>query len=181
MGFVNFYRRFIRDFSRVAAHLFLHPIVTFTEVELPFLKLKGLFTSAPTLVQSDPSLEFVVEVDASDTRVGVVLLQCSSLAQKLHPCAYVSWRLTPKKRNYIVGSRELLAVKLALEKWSHWLEGVEHPFLVWTDHKNLAYIQTAKRLDSWQARWALFFGKFNFTTWFKKTFNLMLSLSPVCL
>jgi len=35
--------------------------------------------------------------------------------------------------------------------------------VVWTDHKNLAYIQSAKRLNSRQARWALFFGRFRFT------------------
>ena len=31
------------------------------------------------------------------------------------------------------------------------------PFIVWTDHKNLEYIRQAKRLNSCQARWALFF------------------------
>ena len=48
-----------------------------------------------------------------------------------------------------MGNRELLVVKLALEEWRHWLEGSVIPFIVWTDHKNLVYIQTA--------RWALFF------------------------
>jgi len=53
-------------------------------------------------------------------------------------------------------SRELLAVKLALE-------GTKQPFLVWTDHKNLQYIRTTKRLNSRQAQRALFFTRFNFT------------------
>lgn len=52
---------------------------------------------------------------------------------------------------------ELLAVRLALEEWRHWLEGSAQLFLVWTDHKNLEYIRSAKRLNSHQARWALFF------------------------
>lgn len=39
---------------------------------------------------------------------------------------------------------------------------MEQPFLVWTDHKNLEYIHTAKRLNSRQARWALLFYRFNF-------------------
>ena len=52
---------------------------------------------------------------------------------------------------------------MALEEWRHWLEGAEHPFLVWTDHKNLEYIQSAKRLNSRQARWALFFNRFDFS------------------
>lgn len=58
---------------------------------------------------------------------------------------------------------ENLAVNLALEEWRHWLEGAKQPFIVRTDHKNLAYIQTAKRLVSWQARWSSFFGRFDFT------------------
>lgn len=34
---------------------------------------------------------------------------------------------------------------------------------MWTDHKNLEYIRTAKRLNARQARWALFFNRFKFT------------------
>ena len=62
-----------------------------------------------------------------------------------------------------MGNRELLAVKMALEEWRHWLERAEQPFLVWTDHKNLEYLHTAKHLNSRQARWALLFTRFNFT------------------
>lgn len=54
-------------------------------------------------------------------------------------------------------------MKLALEEWRHWLEGAKHPFLVLIDHKNLEYLRTAKCLNSRQARWMLFFGRFNFT------------------
>ncbi len=61
-----------------------------------------------------------------------------------------------------MGNRELLAVKLALEEWRHWLEGSKHPLIVWTDHKNLSYLQQAKRLNPRQASWALFFTHFNF-------------------
>ena len=128
-----------------------------------FRDLKKQFVSAPILVQPDPSLQFVVEADASDTGVGAVLSQRSPSDHKLHPCAFFSRRLSPPERNYDVGNRELLAVKLALEEWRHWLEGAEHHFIVWTDHRNLAYIQSAKRLSSRQARWALFFGRFNFS------------------
>lgn len=66
------------------------------------------------------------------------------------------------RRNYHVGDRELLAVKLPLEEWRHWLEGAKHPFQVLTDHKNLEYIQQAKRLNPRQARWSLFFNRFQF-------------------
>jgi hypothetical protein len=62
-----------------------------------------------------------------------------------------------------VGNRELLAVKMVLEEWKHWLEWAGHPFIVWTNHKNLEYLRTAKRLNSRQARWALLFTRFNFS------------------
>lgn len=59
-------------------------------------------------------------------------------------------RLTSTERNYDVGKQDLLVVKLALEEWRHWLEETEEPFVVWTDHKNLSYVQSAKRLNSRQ-------------------------------
>jgi len=167
LGFANFYRRFIRGYSTVAAPLtaLTSSKVTFRwspAAEEAFQDLKRRFTSAPILQVPDPAGQLVVEVDASDVGVGAILSQRSGENQKLHPCAFFSRRLSPAERNYDVGNRELLAVKLALEEWRHWLEGTELPFQVWTDHKNLEYIRSAQRLNSRQARWSLFFTRFNF-------------------
>ena len=96
------------------------------------------------------------------TRVGAVLSQRSAEDAKVHPCAFYSHRLSPAVRNYNIGNRELLAVKLAIKEWRQWLEGSQLPFMVWTDHKNLEYLHSAKRLNSRQARWALFFSRFDF-------------------
>ncbi|KAI3377948.1 hypothetical protein L3Q82_009079 [Scortum barcoo] len=100
----------------------------------------------------DPKLQFIVEVDASNEGVGAVLSQRSPKDNRIHPCAFLSRKLSSAERNYDVGNRELLAIKVALEEWRHWLEGAEQPFLVWTDHKNLGYLNSAKRLNSRQAR-----------------------------
>lgn len=105
----------------------------------------------------------MVEVDASEVGVGAVLSQRSSSDQKLYPCAFFSRCLPPAERNYDIGNWELLAVKLALEEWRHWLKGASRPFLAWTDHKNLQYIRSARCLNSRQACWSLFFTCFNFT------------------
>ncbi|KAK3557818.1 hypothetical protein QTP86_002684 [Hemibagrus guttatus] len=99
----------------------------------------------------------------STTGVGAVLSQQQGNPSRLHPCAFFSRKLNPAERNYDIGNRELLAVKLALEEWRHWLEGAKRPFLVLTDHKNLEYLRAAKRLNPRQARWALFFTRFDFT------------------
>ncbi len=53
-------------------------------------------------------------------------------------------------------------MKAAFEEWRHWLEGAKHPFTVLTDHRNLEYLKSAKRLKHRQARWSLFFTRFNF-------------------
>ena len=136
LGFANFYRCFIRNFSTLAA-----PLTALTrksptlfswslEAERDFTELKQRFTSAPILNHPDPSLPFIVEVDASDIAVGAVLSQRCPRDGKMHPCAFFSRRLSPAEQNYDVGNRELLAVKLALEEWRHWLEGAMHPFTV---------------------------------------------------
>jgi hypothetical protein len=146
LGFANFYRRFIQGFSQVAA-----PLTALTSVksrfrwseaaQAAFVQLKTLFTSAPILLSPDVSEQFIVEVDASEVGVGAVLSQRSSTDGRVHPCAFYSHRLVPAERNYDVGNRELLAVRLALGEWRHWLEGSTVPFVVWTDHRNLEYIR----------------------------------------
>ncbi|KAK3573608.1 hypothetical protein QTP86_030009 [Hemibagrus guttatus] len=118
LGFANFYRRFIRNYSSVAAPL--------------------------TSLLRDPDLPFVVEVDASSSGLGAVLSQRHGKPGKLHPCAFYSRKLTSAEVNYDVGNRELLAIKAALEEWCHWLEGARHPFQVLTDHHNLEYLRGAK-------------------------------------
>ncbi len=105
LGFANFYRRFIRNYSQLAAPL---TALTSTKTmfrwsssaEAAFSKLKSCFVSAPILVAPDPSRQFVVEVDTSEVGVGAVLSQRSSSDGKMHPCAYFSHRLS-KATNFI--------------------------------------------------------------------------------
>ena len=159
--------RFIRNYSSIAAPLtcLTSTKVRFAwgpEAEAAFRGLKARFTSAPILIHPDPERQFIVEVDASNTGVEAVLSQRSAWDAKVHPCAFYSHRLSSAERNYDIGNKELLAVKLAIEEWRQWLEGAKVPFLVWTDHKNLEYLHSAKRLNSRQARWVLFFSRFEF-------------------
>ena len=132
------------------------------EADRAFGQLRALFTSAPVLAHPDPPLAFIVEVDKSEAGIGAVLSRRSGTPPKLCPCAFFSKKLSPAERNYDVGDRELLAVVKALKAWRHWLEGAKHPFLIWTDHRNLEYIQAARRLNLRQASWAMFFTHFVF-------------------
>jgi hypothetical protein len=49
-----------------------------------------------------------------------------------------------------------------LEEWRHFVEGTKHRFEIWTDHKNLQYFMSAKKLNRRQARWSLYLSHFNF-------------------
>ncbi|KAL0160101.1 hypothetical protein M9458_043826, partial [Cirrhinus mrigala] len=168
LGFVNFYRRFIKNFSLLATPLTSmlkgskKTLQWNSNAREAFQRLKQAFTSASVLQHPDPNKPFVIEVDAADTGVGAVLSQWSGEPLALHPCAYYSKKLTPAEQNYGIGDRELLAIKQALEEWRHWLEGAKHPFQVITDHKNLQYLRNAKRLNARQARWSMFFTCFHF-------------------
>lgn len=132
LGFSNFYRRFIRNFSSIACPLTSmvkkeHNQLRWTPTAIEaFQRLKERFTTAPILHHPDPSLPFTVEVDASSTGLGAVLSQRQGNPPKLYPCAYHSRKLTAAERNYDVGDRELLAMKAAFEEWRHWLEGATH-------------------------------------------------------
>lgn len=167
IGFANFYRKFIKNFSAI-----ISPITQLTKqntrfqwtpaAQLAFDKLKLLFTSAPILQHPDPALSYVLEVDASENAVGAILSQRQGAKSLLHPLAFFSRKLSASEKNYDVGDRELLAIKAALEEWRYLLEEASDPILIFTVHKNLEYLHTARRLKPRQARWALFFSRFTF-------------------
>ena len=165
LGFGNFYRRFIRDYSKI-----VRPLTELTKKDQPFLwtpecqkafdTLKKRFTEEPILQIPDPEKPFQIECDASKVATGAVLRQQGEDGL-WHPCAYLSKSFTPAERNYQIYDRELLAIVRALEAWRHFLQGSPHPAEILSDHKNLTYFRTAQKLNRRQARWHLFLSEFN--------------------
>ena len=167
LGFVNFYRRFILDFAGIARPL--HDLTRKDKVwtwdrehEVAFEALKLRITSAPVLVFPDDTKPFKVEADSSNYATGSVLSQLGEDG-KWHPCGFQSKSLNAVERNYDTHDKEMLAIIRALEEWRHHLEGTQHVFEIWTDHKNLEYFMSAKKLNRRQARWSLFLSRFDFT------------------
>jgi len=105
---------------------------------------------------------FQVEVDSLDFATGAVLSQQSTADGKWHPVAFYSKSLSSMEQNYEIHDKKMLAIICALEEWRHFLKGATHPVEIWTDHKNLEYFMTAKKLNHCQARWSLHLARFDF-------------------
>ena len=84
---------------------------------------------------------------APNFAMGAVLSQQCLEDGKWHPVVFLSKSLSPVERNYEIHDKEMLAIVRALEEWRHFLEGAEHQFEIWMDHKNLEYFMTAKKLN----------------------------------
>jgi len=167
LGFVNFYQRFIRDFSTKARPLFdltcSEQVWTWSGKEqAAFEDLKTVVTTAPVLVSPQESDPFWIEADSSDFATGAVLSQQSTTDRKWHPIAFYSKSLFSMERNYEIHNKEMLAIICALEEWRYFLEEATHRVEIWTDHKNLEYFMTAKKLNRCQAQWSLHLTRFDF-------------------
>ena len=166
IGFANFYRRFIRNFSHT-----VRPLTNLAkkdskwvwgpDQQSAFDDLKRQFTTAPILAMPDLDRPFTIECDASDFATGAVLSQKGE-DELLHPVAFLSKSLNDAERNYEIYDKELLAIVRALDEWRHYLEGAAYKLDIVSDHRNLLYFAEARRITRRQARWSLFLSRFSF-------------------
>jgi len=165
LGFANFYRRFIANYSRITA-----PLTALTTKETPFVwdkaqqgafeELKQRFTDQPILLVFDPDKPITVETDASDAALGACLSQPGP-SGRLQPVAYHSRKLSGAELRYDVHDKELLAIVDAYKAWRVYLEGPKHQVTVYTDHENLRFFTTSKELVRRQIRWSEELSSFN--------------------
>ncbi|KAF8707742.1 hypothetical protein RHS03_03516, partial [Rhizoctonia solani] len=166
LGFVNYLRCFIPNFSSVA-----RPLHNLTKKESPwswdnleeaaFQELKALVTKSPVLIHSNPELPYYLETNASGVAMGAILSQQGEDNQ-LHPIAYMSKSFSGTKANYDTHNKELLAIIKALEEWRIFLEATDKPVQVFTDHSNLEYWMQAQTFNRRHAQWRIFLSNFNF-------------------
>jgi len=171
LGFANFYRRFIFNYSDIVI-----PLTRLTRKDTPwkfdencrnaFNTLKKAFTSAPILTHWVLDAQLVVETDASDYALAAIL-SIVTKDNEVHPVAFHSRTFSAPELNYDVHDKELLAIFEAFKIWRHYLEGSASPIDVVTDHKNLEYFSTTKVLTCRQARWSEYLSQFNLVICFR--------------
>ncbi|KAJ0566875.1 putative nucleotidyltransferase, Ribonuclease H [Helianthus annuus] len=150
IGLAGYYRRFIKDFSKIAV-----PLTKLTckaikfewgpKQEEAFRILKQKLTNAPILALPEGTEDFEVYCDASKLGFGCVLMQRKKVI------AYASRQLKKHEENYTTHDLELGAIVFALKIWRHYMYGSK--FTVYTDHKSLRYIFGQKELNMRQRRW----------------------------
>ena len=143
LGHAGFYRRFIRDFSKIAKPLYklLEKDAKFewdAECQERFKELKEYLTTAPIVRAPDWHLPFKVMCDASDLAVGAVLGH--RVEGKPYVVYYVRKTLNEAQRNYTTMEKELLAVVYALDKFRSYLIGSD--IVIFTYHSALKYLLT---------------------------------------
>ncbi|CAN6552287.1 unnamed protein product [Malus baccata var. baccata] len=162
LGHAEFYRRFIKDFSKISTPLcrLLQKDVTFDfneECEKAFKHLKEMLTLAPIIRPPDWSIPFELMCDASDYALGAVLGQRKD--KQPHVIYYASRTLNDAQLNYSTTEKELLAVVFALDKFRSYLLGTK--VIIYTDHAALKYLLTKNEAKPRLIRWMLLLQEFD--------------------
>ena len=171
LGFANFYRRFIKNYSKEA-----EPLTQMTRKDTvfewgekqqqAFKKLQQAFITEPVLVMYNPEKPLTMETDASDKALGACISQPDEHGI-LHPIAFHSRKFSSAELNYEIHNKELAIVD-AFKQWRTYLKGVKHSTLVLTDHKNLTSFTTTKVLNRRQVRWSEELSQYNFLIKYRK-------------
>ena len=175
LGFVGYYRRFIKDFSKIAKPIrevitglenqskrsAKKTFVEWTEAaDSAFEHLKKLCISTPILAYPDYKLPFVLHTDSSSEGLGAVLYQKQN--GKLRVTAYASRSVSKAESHYPAHKLEFLALKWAVcEKFHEYLYG-SNLFEVYTANNPLTYVLSSAKLDACGQRWVAKLANYNF-------------------
>jgi len=124
--------------------------------------LKEKFTKELVLAAPDLDKKIRMEVDMLDYAMGEVLsMECED--GRWRPVEFLSESLNKTERNYEIHDKKMLVVIRGLENWRYLLKGAKFKFEIWTDYNNLEYFMKEQKLNWQQARWALYWSRFDFT------------------
>ena len=165
IGFANFYRRFIKNFSSIA-----RPLTDLTkkdwgwrwgpEEQNAFDELNKAITTPPILKHFDPTNEIIIETDASNFAIGCILFQ--KWDDILHPVAFFLRKMEKAEKNYEIHDKELLVIVTAFKIWHHHCYGSPYPIRVLTDHNNLKYFMETTKFNQQQVRWVEKLAQYDF-------------------
>ena len=180
LGLANFYRRFIKNFSRITVPLtkLLKGTDAFVkksrrrrrslfrsrtdisngfftdETARAFEALKKAFITALVFRYFDSAKSLRIETDVFDKVIEAILCQFNDEGH-WHFIAFLSRKLISAKCNYEIYNKELLAIVKSFKHWRHYLESAVHEILIFTNHYNLKKFMKTTKLSFRQIRWVL--------------------------
>ena len=166
LDFVNFYIKFIYDYSRITISLtcLIRKDVLFVwsqKCQIAFNTLKKVFTFKIILHHYNSNHKIVIEINALNYVFKDILSQYDE-NEILHSVVYFSKKHNSVKCNYKIYDKELMIIVCAFEKWWSELETFIYSVKMITNHKNLEYFMSTKQLSRHQAHWSEFLSRFNY-------------------
>ena len=155
LGFVNYYCRFIVNYSAKAGPLIhLTKDVPFTwghTQQQSFDELQARFLSAPILTQFDRTLVTIMETNASNEAIASILSQYHVVNgyKQLHLVEYHEKTLSSTQHNWPIHAKELFTIMECFRKWRDCWVAIK--VNIYTDHQGLQYFNTKEKLNSRQA------------------------------
>ena len=164
LGLCSYYRRFIKDFARIAKPLY-HlvkkevPFEWTNKQQKAFEELKIRLMEKPILDYPDLEKEFILITDASGEGLGAILAQKNE-EDKEFVIAYASRSLIGAEKNYPITELECLAIFWGIKHFHKFLAGGK--FTVITDHAALKGLMNAKIPTGRRARWVMELQQYDF-------------------
>lgn len=143
LGLIEYYRRFV--IAPLTELLKKDNFKCGENAREAFQKLKEAMTTVPVLAMPNFSKAFELEMDASGSGVGAILMQEGK------PIAYYSQALTRTAKLTSVYERELMAIVFAGKRWHHYLLG--HHFIIKTDQKALKFLLEQRQIRADLKKW----------------------------
>ena len=152
----RFYRRFIRDFSKIA-----RPLCRLLEKDTKFYfneschnsfeEIKSRLVKAPIMAKPDWNREFEIMCDASDFAMGAIL---GHKAEKVFKAIYYDIKtFNEAHENYSTIEKEMMAIVFACEKFRPYILGSH--VIIHTDHAAIKYLMEKKEAKPRLIRWVL--------------------------
>ena len=162
LGHAGFYRRFIRDFSKIARPLYrlLEKDTKFyfdDSSHKAFEEIKSRLVEASIMAKPDWNREFEIMCDASDFTMGAVLGQ--KYEKVFKSIYYASKTFNEAQENYSTTEKEMLAIVFTCEKFRPYILGSLN--VIHTDHEAIKYLMTKKEPKPRLIRWVLLLQEFD--------------------
>ena len=172
LKFVNFYKRFIYHYSKIAAPLTSllkdnenekkkNSFEWSKSVEQAFRQLCDIFMSTSLFIHYNLFKKIRMKTDVFNFAIASILSQQNE-NKNWRSMTFWSRKIIFAKQNYEIYDQKLLTIIVAFKQWKHYLKNSFYSIKVLSDHNNFKKLMTKKKLNSKQTRWTQILIVYNF-------------------